>query len=78
MAKLAEHYQLGIGVATGVLIAVYVVVSIFAIRKRRSVRGDISLMGMIPIVHIFLFFSGRKKNSANSIVNSDEPIEDMF
>lgn len=77
MAMLADNYLIGIGVTTGVVVVIYILISIFAIRKRRKVKGDISIIGMIPIIHIALFFSGVKLPKSGKVVK-DEIIEDIF
>ena len=77
MAKLAENYQIGIGVTSGILIVIYVVVSIFAIIKRRKLRGYVSVLGMIPFFNISLFFKGKSEKKGN-VSENGEVIEDMF
>lgn len=73
MAELATNYQLGIGISSGVMIVAYILISIFAIRKYRKVKGIVSILGMIPIVNIFLLFTRKKKG-----IEKEEVIEDMF
>jgi Mn2+/Fe2+ NRAMP family transporter len=77
MATLAENYLIGIGVTTGIVVVAYVLISIFAIRKRRKVKGDVSILGMIPIIHIALLFSGVKLPKWGK-GTKDEIIEDIF
>lgn len=74
MKYWADNYQLGIGIITGVLVIIYILVSIFSIRVRRKRKGDISLLGMIPLFHIALFFMGKPKKAPDG----GEIVEDMF
>lgn len=81
MATLAENYQLGIGVITGILVIMYITISVLAIIKRRKVYGNVSVLGMIPFYNITFFFSAKKKakedKKALDALNQ-EVIEDMF
>lgn len=81
MASLAENYQLGIGVITGVLVVIYITISVLAIVKRRKVYSNVSVLGMIPFYNITFFFSAKKKakedKKALDALNQ-EVIEDIF
>lgn len=81
MLSLANNYRLGIGVISAVLIILYLVVSILAIRKYRTVYGDFSVACMIPVVGFILFLIAvlkDKKSKPNSQGTNDEIVEDIF
>jgi len=72
MAYWAENYQLGIGLLFGIVFLIYITVSVLAIRSKWKRTGDISVLGMLPLVNIALFFTGKKKVKEEAIA------DDMF
>lgn len=61
MQYWADNYQLGIGLITGILILVYTVISVGAILLYRYRKGYVSVLGVIPVVQIGLYFMGKPK-----------------
>ena len=60
MKTLADNYKLGIGVLTGVAISVYILISVLSLVRVYKIKGKVTLWGMIPVVHLFLFLVGIK------------------
>lgn len=61
MQYWADNYQLGIGLLTGILILVYTAISVGAILLYRYRKGYVSVLGVIPVVQIGLYFMGKQK-----------------
>ena len=51
MYWLAENYWVGIGVSTGVVVLVYVCISILVLLKSRKMGVNVSIGAMIPLWH---------------------------
>ena len=80
MAWLAENYQLGIGTISGIIILIYLLVSVLAIRKLYSKRGLILIRGTIPVINIFylifgIFGNGKKEVSKKPKIE-EKPAQD--
>lgn len=61
MAMLAQHYQIGLTVLCSIVILTYAVISVLALLCRRKYFGDLSILGVIPLVNIWLLFSKKRK-----------------
>lgn len=61
MKMLAQHYQIGLTILCSIVILTYVVISVFALLCRRKYYGDLSMLGVIPLVNIWLLFSKKRK-----------------
>ena len=61
MAWLSDNYRIGIGVISGIVILIYILITVFAIRHVYKKKGYIAIKGTIPILHLFLFLVGREK-----------------
>ena len=81
MVKLSDNYKVGIGIGTGIVVVLYISVSVFSIRRVYKYKGYVSLKGMIPIVHLFLFLVGRgkpkKKNQTGESNVTESKVEDQ-
>lgn len=75
MLSLAENYQWGIGIISGVIIAIYITISIISMMKVRKRKGIISIACMIPIVNIFFLFNFNKSSKKNNYFRKDKLIE---
>lgn len=81
MKTLADNYTVGIAVTAGVIILIYVVISIFTLLRRRKYKGDISLLCMIPIVNVVVFFLAKKGIKSKVEATSEEEtlaVDDIF
>ena len=59
---LANNYMIGIGVITGVLGVLYILVSIMIILKAKKWNVGMVCWGMIPFVRIIVYFVATHKN----------------
>lgn len=78
MAYLAESYKLWIGIISGVLIACYITLCVFALLKRYKYYKDIPILGVLPFYHIRYLFSRGRKAKEDKMAMSKEVIEDIF
>lgn len=60
MAWLAENYWIGIGVATGIVVVIYIVASILICVGARKRGVDVAVGAMIPVWHLKYIFAGRE------------------
>lgn len=75
MAWLAENYKLGIGLSSGLVILIYIVLSVLAIKHLYKVRGYILVRGTLPVIHVFFLFAKPKKKKV-VVKKSDDKKED--
>lgn len=81
MKTLADNYIVGIAVTAGIIILIYVAVSIFTLLRRRKYKGDISLLCMIPLVNVVVFFLAKKGTKSKVETTSEEEalaVDDIF
>lgn len=83
MAMLAEEYQTGILIASGVVWVLYIVATVFSTIIRYKRVGKLSVVGTIPIVHLALFFMDSPKRKAKKIAKQKaeeekEVFDDVF
>lgn len=53
---LSDNYMIGIGVITGVISLVYILISILIILKAKKCQVGMACLGMIPFVRIIGYF----------------------
>lgn len=75
MFWLAENYKIGIGVATGVAVLVYVGISLLMFFKARKFGKDVSVCAMIPLWHIKYAFLGVSFKPKSKPAKSIKPKE---
>lgn len=81
MKTLADNYIVGIAVTAGIIILIYVAVSIFTLLRRRKYKGDISLLCMIPLVNVVVFFLAKKGTKSKVETTPEEEVlavDDIF
>lgn len=81
MKTLADNYIVGIAVSAGIIILIYVAVSIFTLLRRRKYKGDISLLCMIPLVNVVVFFLAKKGTKSKVETTPEEEalaVDDIF
>lgn len=60
MAWLATNYWIGIGVATGIVVISYLIVSVLICVGARKRGVDVATGAMIPLWHLKYIFSGKE------------------
>ena len=91
MYWLAENYWYGVGVATAVVVAFYILVSISICSGARKRGVDVSIGAMIPVWHIKYVFAGRdpkpkkpkkpkkvKEGKSKKLERVEEPEEELI
>lgn len=69
MYWLAENYRIGIGVSTGIVVLMYVCISILVLLKSRKMGVNVSIGAMIPIWHFKYLIQGVLMNRELKIVH---------
>lgn len=78
MVNLAENYQWGIGISSGVLIITYILISVFAIIRMYKMKDKIMISAVFPIIHIIYLFLKEKKNIKENTDNEEDVFEGIF
>lgn len=60
MATLATEYQKGILIASVIVCSLYVAMVVISTIVRYKRTGKLSILGVFPIIHIFLLFMNTK------------------
>lgn len=82
MQLLADNYTIGIGVSIGVVLVSYIIVSVLIVRFCRSENVNIGILGMIPIIQLFMWVRGklarRRRYKNEAILDANEEITLSF
>lgn len=76
MAMLAENYQTGILVCSAIVWLIYIALVVLSIVLQYKRTGKYKIMGVIPIIHIALLFTGKKK--PKKVDEDQESFDDIF
>lgn len=68
MYWLAENYRIGVGVSTGIVVLMYVCISILVLLKSRKMGVNVSIGAMIPIWHFKYPIQGVLMNREPKII----------
>lgn len=60
MAWLATNYWIGIGCTTGIVVLIYLIVSVLICVRARKRGVDVAVASMIPLWHLKYIFSCRE------------------
>lgn len=59
---LADNYMIGIGVITGILGVLYILVSLMIILKAKKWNVGMVCWGMVPFIRVIVYFAATHKN----------------